>query len=268
MVLADSQYLPPWDAFLPDLLNATRDHLVLENPLEKPSITQDDVLNTAQQAFLDNDIQLSLPPSIPTPVDLLVKNTGEISGPLFLQIVDIQDTTYSKLDLVKSISPTPYRSTPFSILNKFMTLQIQFPRGSLYLELTDGYTTIPALEWHAKFENEISLMTPMGSKLCLANVKIRRGTLLLTRESTVVLLRESDPAYLLSRNRVNPLDRLLLELGYPPCEQEPRAVYEDEEHVEIVQPVGFNGQAPTVPMITPADTVPNSAVTKQDETFQ
>ncbi|KAH9816036.1 hypothetical protein DFH28DRAFT_1125453, partial [Melampsora americana] len=62
---------------------------------------------------------------------------------------------------------------------------IRFPRAMLKFELSDGHRTVHAVEYRKIDELELGV-TPLGCKLLIKNVKVRRGILLLTPQNTVV----------------------------------------------------------------------------------
>ncbi|EGG07716.1 uncharacterized protein MELLADRAFT_62483 [Melampsora larici-populina 98AG31] len=62
---------------------------------------------------------------------------------------------------------------------------IRFPRAMLKFELSDGHTSVNAIEYRRIDGLELG-ETPLGCKLLIKKVKVRRGILLLTPENTVV----------------------------------------------------------------------------------
>ncbi|KAF8632264.1 hypothetical protein AX15_002009 [Amanita polypyramis BW_CC] len=61
----------------------------------------------------------------------------------------------------------------------------KYPRGTLRLELTDGTTSLPAIEYRP-LPNIILDVTPLGCKILLKNTKIRNGIAWLEPETVVM----------------------------------------------------------------------------------
>lgn len=62
---------------------------------------------------------------------------------------------------------------------------IVYPRAMLRFDLGDGHHTVPAIEYQ-RMEGLSLMETPLGCKLLIKAVSVRRGLLLLTPENTVI----------------------------------------------------------------------------------
>ncbi|CAH7677659.1 hypothetical protein BY996DRAFT_2881642 [Phakopsora pachyrhizi] len=63
--------------------------------------------------------------------------------------------------------------------------EVKFPRSMLRFELSDGHRTVQAVEYKRIKDLELGV-TPLGCKLLLRSVVVRRGILLLTPENTTI----------------------------------------------------------------------------------
>ncbi|KAH8555248.1 hypothetical protein BGW37DRAFT_130317 [Umbelopsis sp. PMI_123] len=136
--------------------------------------------------FLKSNISQSSVPVIPP-------NFGQLHEVLFpsspngivLQINDVMDIENSAQSLLNTITAsTPVRQVyhqPPTVPNG----PVNFPRGTLMLEVTDGYRVITALE--AKKIPGLSMNTSLGAKILVKNCRVNRGTLMLEPTSCQVL---------------------------------------------------------------------------------
>ncbi|OBZ84598.1 RecQ-mediated genome instability protein 1, partial [Choanephora cucurbitarum] len=100
-----------------------------------------------------------------------------------LQIQDTNDITNSTFSLLNSLQNlTTVRQT---YVERQVGQEVTFPRGMLRWTLTDGTRQIQAMEMETI--PELDLKTPFGCKLLIKNCQVRRGMLLLYKNSIKVL---------------------------------------------------------------------------------
>ncbi|KAG1455276.1 hypothetical protein G6F46_001743 [Rhizopus delemar] len=154
----------------------------------RPLPDTDEAYDQLLQDFLHKDIALTSEPVIP---ENFGQNTIETfplghlrhGGGVVLQIQDTVDICYSALSLLNNLTnATPIRQI-YGERNNHE--QITFPRGMLRWTLTDGKNQIQAME--VETIPDLSLTTPFGCKILVKSCQVRRGMLLLVKNSIKVL---------------------------------------------------------------------------------
>lgn len=120
--------------------------------------------------MLGEDLRLIGDPILPSHIGSVEKKV--LDGPFVLQICDLVNVAEPLLQKAPSTSPSPS----------------SFPspsRKMMKIKLTDGHTTAIALEYGVI--NHLYPSTPIGTKIVVKGVLIRRGMMLLVPENTLVL---------------------------------------------------------------------------------
>ncbi|CAO3681448.1 unnamed protein product [Umbelopsis ramanniana] len=156
---------------------------------------------------------------------IIPPNFGQLHDVLFpgstkgtvLQINSIMDIENSAQSLLNTITAsTPVRQVyhqPPTIPNG----PVNFPRGTLKLEVTDGYKLITAIEF--KRIPSLSMNTYLGTKILVKNCRVNRGTLML-EPGTFQILGGDVPSLYNGDMRKDLERRLRIRLGLPVSSEE------------------------------------------------
>ncbi|KAI9285867.1 hypothetical protein BC943DRAFT_34743 [Umbelopsis sp. AD052] len=168
--------------------------------------------------FLKSNMLSSSLPVIPP-------NFGHLNDVLFpsslngtiLQINSIMDVENSAQSLLNTLTAsTPVRQV-YHQLPAIPNGPVNFPRGTLKLEVTDGYKLITALEF--KRIPSLSMNTCLGTKILVKNCRVSRGTLML-EPGTCQLLGGDVPSLYHGDMRKDLERRLRIRLGLPVSDEE------------------------------------------------
>ncbi|KAG2183224.1 hypothetical protein INT43_006228 [Umbelopsis isabellina] len=137
-------------------------------------------------AFLDTDIVQSSIPVIPPDFgqlhDVLFPASSKGIVLQINNIIDIENSAQSLLNTITVSNPVRqvYQQAPTE-----SNAPVNFPRGTLKVEVTDGYRQITALE--VKRIASLSMNTPIGAKILVKNCHIAHGTLMIEPASCQLL---------------------------------------------------------------------------------
>lgn len=137
-------------------------------------------------AFLDTDIVQSSIPVIPPDFgqlhDVLFPASSKGIVLQINDIIDIENSAQSLLNTITASNPVRqvYQQAPTE-----SNAPVNFPRGTLKLEVTDGYRQITALE--VKRIASLSMNIPIGAKIIVKNCHISHGTLMIEPASCQLL---------------------------------------------------------------------------------
>ncbi|KAI9010637.1 hypothetical protein DFJ74DRAFT_314151 [Hyaloraphidium curvatum] len=111
-------------------------------------------------------------------------------------------------------NPAPSQAVVHNVTQTHQAKLISFPRGMLRLTLTDGHQVIEGMEM--KRLPDVSMYTPLGSKVAITNATLRRGVLELTPNNFAFL-----GGFIEGMNGPDPLvdirRKLRAALGKPPA---------------------------------------------------
>ncbi|CAG8578111.1 309_t:CDS:2 [Scutellospora calospora] len=163
--------------------------------------------------FLDSDLNKSMKPHLPSLIEDKHKVIIGEHQPIILQIADIFEVGVSSqtlLDVINShLSGSLKQGHKYNDISDKQYESIQFPRGMLKFQLTDGYQSVDAIEY--KPLSNLNLLTPIGIKISVSKALILRGVLLLGPENITVL-----GGYTEEHRSINAIKiRLLKQLGIP-----------------------------------------------------
>ncbi|KAI8575992.1 hypothetical protein K450DRAFT_258853 [Umbelopsis ramanniana AG] len=179
--------------------------------------------------FLKSNMSTSSLPVIPP-------NFGHLHDVLFpgspngtvLQINSIMDVENSAQSLLNTLTAsTPVRQVyhqPPTVPNG----PVNFPRGTLKLEVTDGYKIITALEFRRI--PSLSMNTYLGTKILVKNCRVSRGTLMI-EPGTCQLLGGDVPSLYHGDMRKDLERRLRTRLGLPVSDEQEDN--KDEEDIKL-----------------------------------
>ncbi|KAJ2964804.1 hypothetical protein NQZ79_g361 [Umbelopsis isabellina] len=128
--------------------------------------------------FLETDIIQSSIPVIPPDFgqlhDVLFPDSSKGIVLQINNIIDIENSAQSLLNTITVSNPVRqvYQQAPTE-----SNAPVNFPRGTLKLEVTDGYRQITALE--VKRIASLSMNVPIGAKILIKNCHIAHGTLMI-----------------------------------------------------------------------------------------
>jgi hypothetical protein len=116
-----------------------------------------------------------------------VTNDTTLSGPLLLEVLDIQDIRHSKQSLLTSLCQdgAHWKEQTRERLDTIERGELKVARGMLKLMVTDGTRVVPALEYGQI--DALSVFSKRGCKLYVKQVRVVMGTLLLDGTNTTVL---------------------------------------------------------------------------------
>ncbi|CAG8624879.1 10351_t:CDS:2 [Dentiscutata heterogama] len=210
---------------------------------ENANLDNQRLYQTIYNEFLDSDLNKSMEPHLPPLIEDKHKIIIGEHQPIILQIADIFEvgvSAQSLLDVVNSyLSGSVKQGHKYNDLSDRQYESIQFPRGMLKFQLTDGYQSVDAIEY--KPLSNLNLLTPIGIKISVSKALILRGVLLLGPENVTVLGGFSNEHRSINAIRI----RLLKQLGLPVTDcsqeiqpnQEPESTNENQRTQSSINPI-------------------------------
>ncbi|KAF0447594.1 hypothetical protein F8M41_002765 [Gigaspora margarita] len=214
----------------------------LQQHLENANLDNQRLYQAIYNEFLDSDLNKSMKPHLPPLIEDKHKIIIGEHQPIILQIADIFEvgvSAQSLLDVVNSyLSGSMKQGHKYNDLSDRQYESIQFPRGMLKFQLTDGYQSVDAIEY--KPLSNLNLLTPIGIKISVSQALILRGVLLLGPENVTVL-----GGFTGEHRSINAIRICLLkQLGLPITDcsqeiqpnQEPESTNEDQRTQSNINP--------------------------------
>ncbi|CAH1757471.1 11337_t:CDS:2 [Entrophospora sp. SA101] len=153
---------------------------------------KDELFNKIYKEFLKSNLKDSIYPTIPRNIiDSHLIMIAE-DKPVVLQIVDIVETGVSTLNLIDIVNS--YLAGSFKQGHKYKHISekienndvnIILPRSLLKLILSDGSQLFDVMEY--KPIKDLSLLTPIGTKVSISKVQVLRGYFRLVPENISIL---------------------------------------------------------------------------------
>ncbi|KAJ3089003.1 recQ-mediated genome instability protein 1 [Quaeritorhiza haematococci] len=165
------------------------------NYAHHPSQLTDQAMNDFVLAqYLHGDLAMMSPPVLPADIGDPGKFMGDNRGghgngwwfgkKMVLQVVDIMEVGESAQSLLNIILDSKPKKKKRQEQEQQQPVP-KFPRKMLRLTLSDGFTEVPAMEF--RHIPGISLLDPLGMKICIDSAPLRLGVLLLEATNTRIL---------------------------------------------------------------------------------
>ncbi|KAJ7227301.1 hypothetical protein GGX14DRAFT_629307 [Mycena pura] len=167
----------------PEWLDACYDWVTTEHHLD-PALHMPAIIEHVDAQLLQSDLCDSMSHGTGIPLPILTATSGLLRGPVLVEITAITEVGASALTLDQIRITREERLAAGADAGddeNEADLEIDgegpvpnYPRSMLRFELSDGATTLPAMEYRPMPELTLGV-TPLGYKMVLKNVFVRRG---------------------------------------------------------------------------------------------
>ncbi|CDO73719.1 hypothetical protein BN946_scf185015.g47 [Trametes cinnabarina] len=153
-----------------------------------PDCDLDKILANVNEQLLESDFADSMLTGTGFPEDIFRGRDTQLKGPILVELVGIMEVGHSAYNLMQIYEARVEWRKQAELRNARVELDAgeekpmpKYPRSTLQFELSDGAYVLPAVEFKRLPEFELG-ETPLGSKMIIKDVPIRRGIAFLKPE--------------------------------------------------------------------------------------